>query len=183
MAASGSSEIIDARLGTGLRQKGVLRSGGEQATHLAQRILGVSEMHAAGRTDRDTRGIQTLLDPMNAESALVGIALRMNEAGVVGTGGETSLAADTLVFVDQDHAATLVNMTRTRRAAGYARGIGAVVAALRPQFQSQGGPLAVHRLGDPIATVAFGDVVLRLAGHDAVHTADAATCIYNHDIA
>ena len=54
-------------------------------------------MACVGHTD--TQAGLTLLDAVDAEGALVRVALRVDEACVVGAGGETGLAADALVVV------------------------------------------------------------------------------------
>ena len=93
-------------------------------------VVEVAEVHAAGRADRDAGRVLALLHAVDAEGALVGVALRVDEARVVGAGGEAGLAADALVVVTSTMLAELVDVAGAGRAAGHARRVVAVVAAL-----------------------------------------------------
>lgn len=154
----------------------------EKLAYLTFGIVKVSEVHAVGRADRDAGWILSLLHTVNTERALVGIAVRVNEAGIVGTGGKTGFAADTFIVIDEHHAAAFVDVTGSRWAAIHAGWVGAVVAALGADFHTEIRKFPFHGGGDPIAAISFWDVIFCFACNDAIHTSYTSFGIDDHSI-
>ena len=75
-------------------------------------------------------GSCALLHPVDAERALVGIPVGVNEPRVIGAGGQAGLAADTQFGINQHHLAEIVHVARAGGAAVDTGRIVAVVAAL-----------------------------------------------------
>ena len=89
----------------------------------------IAEVHAMRWTNRNTGGIETFLYAMNAERALVRVAVGVNEARIVRAGGEACLTADAFIVSDQHHSAAFMHMACAGRATGNAGRIVAMVAA------------------------------------------------------
>jgi len=155
----------------------------EQIRNLAVRIVDVAKRHAARRAYGNTCRIETLFHAVNAERAFVSIAVGMNEPGVIRTCCDARLAADAQLFCHQDHASAVMNVTCPRRTSFDARRFVALIAAFRPDLHVERRPRSPDILDDPVPVVSLGDVVLRLACHDAVHAADAFGSVDDHGVA
>jgi hypothetical protein len=154
----------------------------EQASYPAVGILQISEVHAVGRAYGNTSWIHPLFDAVNAESAFVHIALRMDKAGVIGTGSHAGFASHALFVMHKDHAAPFMDMTCATGTTINAGRIIAVVAAFAANLGDKSWINACRVIDNPVASEAFRDLILGLAGHDAVHAAHAFLRIYDHAI-
>ena len=173
-------QVEDPGLRPRLGQHRVVLARGEEAAHLGLGVVEVAEVHAVGGADRDAGRVLALLHAVDAEGALVGVALGVHVAGVVGAGGEAGLAADALLLRDEDDPAPLVDVARPGGAAGHAGRVVAVVAPLRLDRHRELRVAALRGGGDPVAVHPLRGLVLRLAGDDAVHAADAAARVDDH---
>ena len=118
---------------------------------------------------------------MDAERALVHIPLGVYIPCSVGTGGDTGLAADALIFVHQ-HNAFLGYPARARRAHLHARCIRTMVAALGADLHEEMGIVSAELLLHPVPEMIERDLVLVLACYDTGIAADAFYRIHGHDI-
>ena len=101
----------------------------QEPIDIALWIVKVAKVHAMRRADRYARWINSILSPVNAERAFIGISLRVNEARIIGTRSNTGLASDAFLFRHQHHLAQLVHMTRTCGTTRHARRVVAMIAA------------------------------------------------------
>ncbi len=130
----------------------------EQLAHDAVRIIAIAEGHAFCRAHGHARGIESLLDAMNAERAFVRIAFGRNEARIIRARGDARFAAGAFVAIDQ-HDAALGDMARAGWATAYARRVLAMIAALRANLPLQMRKRAAHVLHDSITAEAVGNMV------------------------
>jgi hypothetical protein len=118
-------------LRTGFGHKRVMVTRLQQPGHLAVRIFQITEGHASCWTNGDACRIETLFNTVDAERALVGISVGMNEARIVRTGGNTRLAANAHIVRDEHNTAEIVDVAGPGRATIDARWVAAVIASLR----------------------------------------------------
>ncbi len=153
----------------------------QQLADVAVRVVEVAEVHAVRRADGDARRIEPLLHPVDAERALVGVSVGMNEARVVRARRRCRPCSRCTC--------------RRRRAPPCPRSW----TWLAPvgQHETHGGLsqwlhrsdrismcsvgyVAAHVVRDPVPVESLRHVILRLAGHDAVHAADAPDRVDRH---
>lgn len=157
-------------------------AGVQQFAHLTLRIIKIAKVHAVRGTDRNASRIHPLFHSVDTESALTRVAVGMDEAGIVGTGRKTGLAANAFFFRYEDNAADRVDMACTGRTAMNTGRIIAVIAALAPYLHPQVRHFAAGLFHDPIAAETLRNRVLGFAGNNAIHAADALARINDHSI-
>jgi hypothetical protein len=155
-------------------------AGLQQPRNVAIWILKIAERHAVCRTDGDTRRIKSLLDTVDAERAFVSVAIGMDEPRVVGTRGNTSLAANAHVVLDEYDSTKVMDVTRTGGATIDAGWIAAMITPLRSDLHVKRWIFSLHLIFDPIPIQPFRNTVLGLARHNAIHTANALRSIDDH---
>jgi hypothetical protein len=176
----GSHEIENAWFRSGFGHEGMVIARLQQPRHFTVGILEISEEHASRRADGHTGRIKSLLDTVDAERALIGIAVGMDEPRVVGTRGNTSLAANTHVVLDEYDAAKVMNVTRTGGATIDAGWIAAMITPLRSDLHVKRWIFSLDLIFNPISIQPFRNIVLGLARHNAIHAANALRSIDNH---
>ena len=154
----------------------------EKFADLALWIVEISKVHTMGRANRYTGGVFPLLDTVNAERALVRVAIWVDEAGIVRTRCKTGFTTDTFIVVDENHATSLVNMTGACWAAIDAGWIRAVVTPLGANFHTEVREFPFHGRGNPVAAVAFWDVIFCFTCNDAIHASYTSFGINDHSV-
>src|SRR6266542_2268653 len=152
----------------------------QQRRDLAARIVHIAERERARRTSGNTCG--TAIAAVQAERALVGVAVGVDVARVVWAGGDTGLAAGAEIGVDEHRPAVAVE-ARAGRAVRDARRVAALLATLPPDLHHQVRVRASRFLVDPTAEIGQRHAVLLLAGDDAGAAADAAAGVDGHGVA
>jgi hypothetical protein len=127
--------------------------------------------------------IHSFFDAVDAESTLIRIAFRMDKPRIVGTGSHAGFASYAFLMIDKNYTATLVYVTCAAWTAVNAGRIIAMIAALAANLHVECRVNSLCVIGDPVAIETLRDLVLCLAGHDAIHTAYALLCINNHGVA
>ena len=108
----------------------------------AIRIIQIAKGHAMRRADRNTCGLESVFDAVNAERALVRISVRVNEPRIVRTRRNTRFAADAFGSIDQHDRPELFDMTGAGGTALYTRRIVAMVTPLASDFHLERRELA-----------------------------------------
>jgi hypothetical protein len=151
--------------------------------HRAFRVIQITKDAGLADTGGYTGRLLAFLDPVVAEGAFVGKPLVVvNVAGVIGAGSHTGLATHTAFLVQQYQAAQAAFVGGAGRAVVDTGRVVTVVAQLGAQFSAQIGKLSFSFLQHPCAKLLGRYVVLRLAGDNAGHAADAAPLIDYHCI-
>src|SRR5207244_9793325 len=101
---------------------------------VAAGIVDIAERERARGTGGNARG--TAIAAMQAERALVGVAVGVDVARVVRAGGDAGLASGAEVRVDQHRSAVAV-IARAGGAVGDARRVAALLAALAADLHPQ----------------------------------------------
>ena len=170
-------QVVHLRQGSllGRPHRGV--APGDEPGGLVVGVVEVGHFDGMGRADHHAARLETLLDAVIAEVALVGgIGRRVDVDGVVGAGVHAPLAADA-VLVAEVHDAVRCPEQGTGGADVDARRVVAVVAAHHREMPVDIGERARLDVLDPGPVHTEGDVVLALARHRAGVTADAALAV------
>ena len=197
--------VEDLRAGRHLRLQHLDGVRAQELVNRIARVLQIRELARAGRTGLAARRLQPLRDAVVAERALVRrVGPRIDVAAAVGTGLHAVAAPEAVVLVDQ-HDAVVGLEGGADRADLRARRVDAVIAHLRHEERlalavrvGLGKPVdaAVGRIDDRVIHVErihvialdpgpeevglVDDVVLELAGADAVAAADALLDVDEH---
>jgi len=176
-------QIIDLRPGSRGHKQCMAASHLQKTADNTVRIFEISKIHAMCRADGNAGWIQALINAMKAKCAFVGIALRMNEAGIVRACGHTGFAANAFLMINKHNAAPLVHVACAARATVYARRVAAMIAAFRTDFSKELWKSSLRFVGDPVSIESFRHAVFGLTGGDTVHAPHTFHCVDHHCIA
>jgi hypothetical protein len=98
------NQEIKLRICPGFRDQGFVLSHLQNLGNRTVRVIQITEIHAFGGTGGYTGRFKALLNPVDAEGTLVHIPFRVGIPRIIGTGGNTGTASDTLFMGNQDHA-------------------------------------------------------------------------------
>jgi hypothetical protein len=119
---------------------------------------------------------------MDAEGAFIHIAFRMNKPRVVRAGCHTGFASHAFFMIDKDYTAAVVDVTGSTGTAIYARWVLTMITAFAANLHVKRGVESLRVIRDPVAVETLWDLVLGLAGHDAIHAAHAFPGIDDHRV-
>ena len=154
----------------------------EQAANLAVGIFQIPEVHAVCRAYRNTGRVHSFFNAVNAESAFVYIAFRMDKARIVWTGSHAGFAAHAFFVIDKNYSAALVDMAGAAWTAIHAGRIIAMIAAFATNLHVQGGVDSLCVIDNPVAIETLRNLILCLAGYDAIHAANTFLSIDDHAV-
>ena len=154
----------------------------EQAGNLAVGVFQIAEMHAVCRAYRHTGRIQPSLDAMNTKSAFIRIPLRMNEARIIRTSCHAGFTAYAFFIMNKNDTAAFMYVTGAAGTAIDAGGIIAMIAAFAADFHERCRICSLRIIDNPVAIEALRNLILGLAGNDAIHAAYTSLYIDGHSI-
>ncbi len=130
----------------------------QQIMQFRSRLIQITEIDRTGRAGRCAPRIQSLLDPVVAESALIGVPFRIDEPGVIRAGRDTSLTPGAFLVIHQYRPVVFL----IRCSAGTDEHTGriiTVIAPFRTYLRSEIGEFSRYDFGYPIACEPVRDFV------------------------